>query len=45
MPGTSRINSVTNFADAVDSQAIEKLVAAAETKQPEGKMVKRGGSK
>jgi hypothetical protein len=37
--------SATNFADTIDTETIEKLVAAAETKQPDKKMVKRGGSK
>jgi nitric oxide reductase NorQ protein len=37
--------SATNFADTVDSEALEKLVATAETKQPGRKMVKRGSSK
>lgn len=37
--------STTNFADTFDTEAIEKMVAAAETKQTDGKMVKRGSSK
>lgn len=37
--------STTNFADAFDTAAIEKLVASVETKQTEGKLVKRGDSK
>ena len=37
--------STTNFADTFDTAAIEELVASVETKQTEGKLVKRGDSK